>query len=273
MPSGQGNVTGVIAAIRQLFAQAESFSRTRTGRLVVWIAAAMIVGYAIAELWTIAREVMAGRAALGFDYNIYMERTRSWIAGDGFYLPRQLAGAYPVEDGDAFYPPVALWLFVPFAYLPAILWWASPTAILGASLWHIRPSKLGWILLGIAAVQTRTGIVWSLGNPSMWAFAALGAVLAFDWPAPLVAIKPTLGPFALIGIRRRRWWFGAGLLVVLALPFGSMWIDYVTVMLNARQTTQHGLGYVLGEWPIAAILALVGWRFRRRRLVSERSRG
>lgn len=261
-----GSGTSVVnRAFRRWMAIAAALDDTRTGRVAFWVIVAVIVGYALAEIWTIVAEVTAGRAGVGFDYNIYMERTRSWLAGGGFYLPRQLAGPYPIADGDAFYPPVALWLFVPFSYLPAILWWAVPTVIIVLSVRHIRPSRFGWVVLGLAAIQTRTGIVWGLGNPSMWAFAALAAGLAFDWPMPLVALKPTLGPFALIGIHRRRWWLGAALVIVLALPFGAMWADYAAIMLNMQPTSSHGLGYVLGEWPAAAALALVGWRWRKPR--------
>ena len=128
----------------------------------------------------------------------------------------------------------------------------------------LRPT-LGWILLGIAAIQTRTGIAWSLGQSVHVGHAALAAGLAFGWATPMVALKPTLGPFALIGIHRRRWWLGAAVLLGLSLPFGTMWFDYATVLLNAKQTAQHGLGYLIGEWPAAAALAFVAWQCRQPR--------
>ena len=52
---------------------------------------------------------------------------------------------------------------------------------------------------------------------------------------------------------------------LLALPFGAMWLDYVTAVGNARNDS--GLDYLLGEWPIAAALVVV---LRARRWPDER---
>ena len=42
---------------------------------------------------------------LGFDYDMYMNATRRFLAGGGFYAPGQLAGPYAVTDGNILYPP------------------------------------------------------------------------------------------------------------------------------------------------------------------------
>ena len=57
---------------------------------------------------------------------------------------------------------------------------------------------------------------------------------------------------------------GAVLLVLLSLPFGSMWLDYGVALLNAQNS--RGLEYTLGEWPlmIAPMAAWLGQQTMRR---------
>ena len=47
-------------------------------------------------------------------------------------------------------------------------------------------------------------------------------------------------------------------LVLLSIPFGALWRDYVTALVNAQNA--RGLEYTLGEWPlmIAPLAAWVG---------------
>ena len=194
---------------------------------------------------------------VGMDFGIYLERTRSWLAGDGFYQPYQLAGPYSVTQDPraAFYPPVLLYLTVPFVLgLPAVLWWAIPLAVIGLALWLAKPPLWTWPILAAVLVYPRTWLVLLYGNPSLWSFAALAAGLVWTWPAAWTLLKPTLGPFALLGIHRRAWWVGAGVALLVALPFGAMWLDYVAAIANVHNDS--GLDYLLGEWPIAAALVL-----------------
>jgi hypothetical protein len=94
----------------------------------------VLVGLGLSQMLALALD---GLYLPGRDYAMYMERTRAWLAGDGFYVPHQLAGPYPIAFGDAMYPPVTLVLFVPFTILPVILWWAIPLAITAVSLWRL----------------------------------------------------------------------------------------------------------------------------------------
>jgi hypothetical protein len=91
----------------------------------------------------------------------------------------------------------------------------------------------------------------------MWALAAIAAGLAWRWPAAFVVLKPTLVPFALLGITRRAWWRGAALALLLAVPFAALWLDYAVALTNARNP-ELGLNYLLGEWPIAIGIVLAG---------------
>jgi hypothetical protein len=196
---------------------------------------------------------------IGMDFGIYMDRTRDWLAGQGFYLPYQLASPYAVFDSappPALYPPPILLITVPFALgVPALLWWGIPLAVIAASLrgapWW------AWPLLAALLVYPRTWIALLYGNPSLWAFAALSAGLGL-----IGAIKPTLLPFALVGFRSVRWRRFAFLAVVLALIFLPMWPDYITALRNARAPWIGDAGLV-GEWPIAAVLVVVTHSSRR----------
>ncbi len=92
------------------------------------------------------------------------------------------------------------------------------------------------------------------GNPDMWALAFLSVGCVTVGPAAFVLIKPTLAPFALVGIRSRRWWLALGAFAILSLPFGLMWLDWVRAVLNSDGSLTYGLE----EWPILA-LPLVAW--------------
>ena len=51
----------------------------------------------------------------GVDFTLYRDVTIRWLGGGPYFEPYQLAGPYQISAGDVLYPPVALWLFVPFA--------------------------------------------------------------------------------------------------------------------------------------------------------------
>src|SRR5690348_14313693 len=84
------------------------------GLAVLAIVTQLLLGYPYANI---------GGTDWGADLRGYVEASRSWLAGDGFYLPRQLHGPYPIQLGDVLYPPTALYLFIPFLLLPYQLWW------------------------------------------------------------------------------------------------------------------------------------------------------
>ena len=195
---------------------------------------------------------------IGLDVHQYLDRTRSWLAGDGFYLARQLAGPYVIETGDALYPPPSVLLFAPFALgAPLILWWAIPLGVIAAALWRMRPPLWTWPVLASILVYPRTWTVLVLGNPSMWAIAAGVAGMAWGLPAVGALLKPVFVPLALIGIRRRSWWIALGVILAVSLPFGAMWPEYVTVLRNAVNT--RGLEYTLGELPIGLAFLIAWW--------------
>jgi len=89
--------------------------------------------------------------------------------------------------------------------------------------------------------------------------------VCWAWPSVLVLLKPSLLPFALFGSNRRSWWIALGLLVIVSLPFGTMWLDYVAAMRNAN------LGPLYALHTVPFFLApLVAWVARTRDLPTER---
>jgi hypothetical protein len=175
---------------------------------------------------------LGSNAAIGMDHALYMGQAHRVLAGGPLYPVWESLPFTPAAMPEL-YPPLAVYgLFVPMALLPDILWWAIPLAVTGAIVWAHRPSPAGWLAIAALAFlwpHTLTAVM--LGNPVMWVAMVVALGTRYGWPAVLVVIKPTLAPFALIGIRHRSWWIAAlvvGLLSLVALP------AYLTVLANLR---------------------------------------
>ena len=197
---------------------------------------------------------------VGIDFALYRDVAARWLAGGAFYEPHQLAGPYLVAHGDILYPPVGLWLFVPFTVLPAFLWWAIPAALTVWAIARVRPRPAVWPLMALCLAWPTTPLkIWT-GNPVIWAMAAMSVAIVYRWAAPFALLKPSLFPFALFGIRERAWWVGLGVFVALCLPFGALWIDWVASVLNSRGS---GPLYSALEAPML-LLPLVAWAGRTR---------
>jgi hypothetical protein len=206
----------------------------------------------------------------GVDYRLYRDATERWLAGGPFYEPYQLAGPYPISAGDILYPPVALWLFVPFSATvgPLVtaaqwaLWWLLPLGTVAAVVAALRPRPLAWPLIALCIANPTTLLKTWTGNPVIWSMAALAIAVVGSsrFGAPFVLLKPSLAPFALFGIRRRSWWAGAATFALLCLPFRAMWGDWLTSLENSQG---GGLLYSALEFPML-LLPLVAWWGRTR---------
>jgi hypothetical protein len=200
--------------------------------------------------------------AVGIDFDLYRDVAARWLAGGPFYEPHQLAGPYLVAHGDILYPPVGLWLFVPFTVLPAFLWWAIPVALTVWAIARVRPRPAVWPLMALCLAWPTTPLkIWT-GNPVIWAMAAMSVAIVYRWAAPFALLKPSLFPFALFGIRERAWWIGLGLFLALCLPFGGLWVDWVASVVNSRGS---GPLYSVLEAPML-LLPLVAWVGRMRQV-------
>ena len=229
----------------------------RAGRIASRVAIGVLAAEAAWVLWT-----MAGgdaRYPIACDYIALRDAAERWLAGGGFYLPSQLAGPYattapPGAPPIIMYPPLALWLFVPFVFLPAVLWWIVPLGLAAYGLWRLRPAPWSWPLMAALALWPRVPEAVQNGNPAMWAAAFGFLALSRGWAGPLILFKPTLAPFALLGARHRRWWIALGLVGLAVLPFGAMWVDYLAVERNSDAE----LWYLLHDYPLM-LIPVVAW--------------
>ena len=203
---------------------------------------------------------------VGVDFVLYRDVAARWLAGGPYFEPYQTAGPYEIRAGDVLYPPVGLWLFVPFAVLPAPiawgLWWLLP---LGATAWAIRelrPRPEVWPLIALCIAWPTTLLKTWTGNPVIWSMGAMALATIYAWPAVFALLKPSLAPFALFGVNRRSWWIALAVLVVLGLPFGDLWGDWLASLMNSRG---GGLLYSTLEVPML-LLPLVAWLGRTRPL-------
>ena len=230
---------------------------TRKVQLVLAAVTAVIVAFPIVDL---------ARAALkpnfngygGIDYTLYMDATRRWLGGGPFYQPYQLSAPYPIQMGDVLYPPNGLLLFVPFTLLPALVWWVIPLGITAWAVWRMRPSPIAWPFIALCLFWPAFVARMVAGNPVMWVMAAVALGCLYKWPSIFVLLKPTLLPFALIGIRSRSWWIALAGWALVSLPFGLMWLDWIRAVTNS---TGGGLLYSMQDIPIL-LLPVIAARMR-----------
>lgn len=197
---------------------------------------------------------------LGVDFTLYRDVAARWLAGGPYLEPHQLAGPYTIEAGDILYPPVGLWLFVPFVALPAALWWALPIGATGWAMWRLQPKPLVWPLIALCIAWPTTLLKTWTGNPVIWTVAALALATIYRWPAAFVFLKTSLFPFAFFGANRRSWWVALGVLVLMSVPFGALWVDWIASVVNSR-----GGGPLYSSLEIPMLLIpLVAWVGRTR---------
>jgi hypothetical protein len=200
----------------------------------------------------------------GVDFQLYRDVAARWLAGGPYFEPYQLAGPYEIQAGDVLYPPVALWLFVPFALMPEpvawVLWWTLPIGAVAWAVARLRPRPESWPLIALCLAWPTTLLKTWTGNPVIWSVAALALGTLWAWPSVFVVLKASLAPFALFGAWRRSWWIAAAEQVVASVPFGAMWGDWIASIVNSQG---GGLLYSSLEVPML-LLPLVAWGFRTR---------
>jgi len=198
----------------------------------------------------------------GVDFALYRDVAARWLGGGPYFEPHQLAGPYDIQAGDVLYPPVALRLFVPFAWLPEpvawVLWWVLPIGAVAFALTRLRPAPASWPLIALCVAWPTTLLKTWTGNPVIWCVAALALGTLWAWPSAFVVLKTSLSPFALFGAWRRSWWVATAVLVVASLPLGSLWVDWIASLVNSQG---GGLLYSSLEVPML-LLPLVAWAWR-----------
>ena len=201
---------------------------------------------------------------IGVDFVLYRDVAARWLGGGPYFEPYQIAGPDQIRAGDVLYPPIGLLLFVPFAVAPAAiawgLWWGLPLGATAFAAWRLRPRPAVWPLMALCVAWPTTLLKTWTGNPVIWCVAALALGTLWYWPSVFVLLKPSLAPFALFGARRRSWWLALAVVAAAAIPFGSLWADWITSVLNSRG---GGILYSTLEVPML-LLPLVAWLGRTR---------
>jgi hypothetical protein len=228
--------------------------RTRVAAIAVTfglvLAAVVILGHGFANGWA---------GWYGQDLAFYARATQRWIETGQWVLPRQLAGAYAIQPGDILYPPVTAPLFAPWLVLPAWTFVAIPVTATAVLVARMRPAAWAWPLLAACLVWPDTQVKVIAGNPGIWLALVMAYGLRLGWPTVLVLLKPSLFPFALFGARRRSWWVALGAVALVSLPFGALWVDWLTAVRNSN----GGVLYSLADVPFV-LIPLVAWLARAR---------
>ncbi|HEX8940925.1 MAG TPA: hypothetical protein VF763_12265 [Candidatus Limnocylindrales bacterium] len=234
-------------------------SRSALVRIVVLVPTGALVLLAAWNLSLLVPHVLEQKYALGVDLHQYLAATRRWLDGQGFYYPHQIAGPYHIVGGDILYPPVVLWLLVPFLVVPEVVWWLIPLGIVAYAVWRLRPAPWTWPLLAFAVWYPRDEAMVLFGNPGLYVGAAIAGGVLWAWPAVFAVFKPSLAPFALIGVRHRSWWVALAGFVLLCLPFGGLWLDFVAAIRNSDGT----IWYSVPDLPFM-LIPVVAWLGRTR---------
>jgi hypothetical protein len=229
-------------------------------RRVLWIGITVILlvvaAWEAVQLW----QIIGDQDAIGVDPVFYRDMGQRWLDTGTFYTERQLSGPYETTTlVDNLYPPIALYLFLPFVFLPLILWWVIPLAIVAFSVWYLRPAAWSWPILALIIALPKTVSATIYGNSDLWVAAAVAGGVLLGWPAILAVFKPSLVYLAVIGINRISWWFMAAILVVLSMPLLPLWLQYPTVISNSTS----GALYSIGNLPFMC-LPIVAWLFSQR---------
>jgi hypothetical protein len=221
-----------------------------------WALACGLFALAIVQAVSIDLSATGQSIFVGRDLELYLNATRGWIAGGSFYPGHQLTGAYEIVYGDILYPPTVLLMFIPFVFLPAVLWWAIPLATIASVVVFWRPSLMAIALISVCTTFPNTVALVLNGNPAMWVCAAVALGTRFGWPAVLAMIKPPIGLVGLLWAGHRNWWIAGAVVVAASIPFGSLWLDFVTVIKDARPVL--GPFYSLSDMPFV-LLPVVAW--------------
>jgi hypothetical protein len=202
------------------------------------------------------------------DLNGYLDGARRFFENGSPYLPEQRAGSW-IPTGHMFmHPPIALILFVPFLWLPAVVWWAVPLGVTAVLVVQARPSPWQWLAIALCVAWPRSVGSVLAGNSDLWAMMGVALGLRFGWPFALLWVKPTFALFAFLRPRSLGW--AAVLGIVASVPLLASWIDYATIMANARV----GLDYSILNLPLVMIpvIALARGPVGRVRAVTARRR-
>lgn len=203
------------------------------------------------------------RRLVAIDYQTFVAFGERFLTTGSMYLPYQTTGpfnAQPLPHVPALmpsmYPPTTGYVFALLTILPGVLWWAIPIGVIAYGVLRWRPARWSWPILALMACSPVLWSVFIVGSSTMWLSAGIAGGLLWGWPAVVILGKPMYAPLALLGVRRRSWWFAIAGLALLSLPLLPEWFKYVAVIQNADLSGYGGLDDVpLLAWPAVAWFA------------------
>ncbi len=237
------------------------------GRLAVPLAA-ILAALAALRFGVMLAEAVRSPGSIGIDYTTVIDGTNRWLHGGSPFVARQLAGPYlqiganANDSGEFLYPPIALPFFALFTVLPGFLWWATPAVLFVTGMLRLRPARWTWPVLALLVLVGQSIPLLIAWNPTIWIVTFAVWAPSLGWTGPLVLLKPTVAPLALLGIRHRSWWIAAGLLAIACVPFGSLWADWLTAVANMKTNGPPGPAFSLLQLPFL-LLPAVAWLGRR----------
>lgn len=241
--------------------------KTRAQRLTLTAlagsTAAILVLAAIELAYGLAYKGWAN--AIGGDLTYYASLARMLFTTGHWFPDKELHGPWLILHSgplDVLYPPAVAWIFAPFIWLPVGVLLAL---VIGVNLWLIRdwrPAPWTWPLMALCVLWPLTLLKGIGGTSSLFVMMALALGLRYRWPSVFILLKPSLFPFALLGIRSKWWWVGLAVLGLMSLPFLRETLLYPQVILDSRNP--DGALYSLTDVPMMAI-PVIAWLGRTRR--------
>lgn len=233
-------------------------------------------------LWNLAAAARGGMSAfIGLDFDHYIAAARRWIEVGTPYLPHEVAGRFEFSDLTFLHPPIALALFTPFLVLPPILFWLLPVLGTTAIVATWQPARWTWPIMALQLNWPRLGGAVIVGNTDLWVAFFIAAGLRFGWPVLLLVVKPSIAPFAIVdfvallradAVPVRRWReiaAAAAILVLVAVPFGRLWLDWLAVVRHSPADPLYSIAAV--PWLTIPVVAWMGRRRYRRRSDVDRT--
>jgi len=215
----------------------------------------LLLGFAGLRLYATATLTFAGLA--GYDLGHYLDGTRRWIETGTPYLASEVAAPFDYAPLTFLHPPTSLPFFAAFLVLPPILWWALPIGIVAAVVAAYRPAAWTWPLMAAGLITPGFATALVVGNSNIWVWAFFALAVRFKWPAAvLAAFKPSLMVLGLAGMGRSSTWMVASLIGFSSLVFGSLWWQWVMVVINSPAGWNYSLGNL--PWLVLPAFAFLG---------------
>lgn len=221
----------------------------RWQRVAVLTVTGVLALFGLAVLWT-TFVGQAQKGYIGWDVGLYTRIAQRWLDTGQLYYPVQLAGPYAPAGDVNLYPPIALYLFLPFLWLPRILWWAIPLALLSWTVLRFRPAPWSWPILVVLMGTVPFTAMLSTGNSNMWVIGF--TCLALRWPAAaaLLMFKPSILPLALPFLGHRSTWLVFALGLLAWAPLGAFLGTWWTA---SRNMTGVAFLYSWSSYPMLCI--------------------